>query len=134
MGGCSLYFCSGDQTSYSYTSNLCYCSVYASVLLFVVVTRNHFDCYVTLAVTVFFLLQQIYFNERAVYISHRLVMFSFTLNCILISFIMNKFLFKSTALRTTEKPSPFAFRPLSVAMKRSAGPPVHSQTMMHGSV
>ena len=39
-----------------------------------------------------FSFQQIDFNERIVYISCRLVMFSFTLYCILISCIINKFL------------------------------------------
>ena len=61
------------------------------------ITRNNLTCLVTSAV-IAFCFQRIHFNDRVVYISHRFVMFSLTLYRILISYIVNKYLFKPTEL------------------------------------
>ena len=88
-----------------------------SVIVFCI-TGNHFDCPVTSAVTAFSFLQ-IDLCKCIVYISHRFVVFSFTLYCILISYIVDKFLFKQsypTLITDLQNPSytqPVRIKPLS---------------------
>ena len=66
------------------------------------------NCYCFL-LSLFF--QQIYFHERIVFVRHRHVMFSFTLYCILISHIVNKFLFKPNDILVENRQVPSSFWP-----------------------